>query len=155
MGRHSPSGPGQIRNASHVPISTIKEQCGIIRILNSEALTVYKIDYSDVDGKPEVSFMCLKRLVGERGFEPPTPWSRNRDSGVVLNVFNLLRWCFDRLSPARSPHSGVNVSPRMAVPDQGFTKTGWLGLKLFCRRDAPALGRTPARSKRSPRSDDF
>jgi hypothetical protein len=50
-----------------------KEQCGVIRILNSEALTVYKIDDSDVDGKPEVPFMCLKRLVGERGFEPPTP----------------------------------------------------------------------------------
>ena len=43
----------------------------------------------------------------------------------MLNVFNLLQWCFDRLSPARSPHSGVNVSPRMAVPDQGFT---WAGL---------------------------
>src|SRR5580658_4208369 len=42
--------------------------------------TVYKIDYSDVDGKPEVQFMCLKRLVGERGFEPPTPWSRTRCS---------------------------------------------------------------------------
>jgi hypothetical protein len=58
----------------------------------------------------------------------------------VLNVFNLLQWCFDRLSPARLPHFGVNVSLRMAVPDQGFKKTGWLGLKLFCRRDAPALG---------------
>ena len=33
----------------------------------------------------------------------------------------------------------------MAVHDQGFKKTGWLGLKLFCRRDAPALGaRKPA-----------
>jgi hypothetical protein len=38
----------------------------------------------------------------------------------VLNVFNLLQWCFDRLSPARSPHFGVNVSPRMAVPDHRF-----------------------------------
>ena len=25
-----------------------------------------------------MSFMCLKILVGERGFEPPTPWSRTR-----------------------------------------------------------------------------
>src|SRR5260370_23194260 len=72
----------------------------------------------------------LNELVGERGFEPPTPWSRKRDSGVVLNVFNLLQWCFDRLSSARSPHSGVNVSPRMAVPGQGFISlilTPWRG----------------------------
>ena len=36
-------------------------------------------------------FKCLKELVGERGFEPPTPWSRKWDSVVVLNVFNLLQ----------------------------------------------------------------
>jgi len=47
-------------------------------MLNSEAFTVYKIDYSAVDRKPEVRFMCSKKLVGERGFEPPTPWSRTR-----------------------------------------------------------------------------
>ena len=41
-----------------------------------EAGTVYNFDTIDVDGKPEVTFKCLKRLVGERGFEPPTPWSR-------------------------------------------------------------------------------
>jgi hypothetical protein len=46
--------------------------------LNAEDLTVYKIDYSAVDEKPEVQFIYLKRLVGERGFEPPTPWSRTR-----------------------------------------------------------------------------
>src|SRR6266478_7961331 len=53
---------------------------GIARALNSVALTVYKIDYSPVDEKPEVLFMYLKGLVGERGFEPPTPWSRTRCS---------------------------------------------------------------------------
>src|SRR5258705_8175180 len=36
-------------------------------------------------------------MVGERGFEPPTPWSRKRYSGFVPNVFNLLQWCFNRL----------------------------------------------------------
>jgi hypothetical protein len=41
----------------------------------------------------------------------------------VLNVFNLLRWCFNRLIPTQSLHSGVNVSPEMAVPDQGFKAT--------------------------------
>jgi len=48
------------------------------RLLNSEDLTVYKIIYTAVDEKPEVLLMYLKRLVGERGFEPPTPWSRTR-----------------------------------------------------------------------------
>src|SRR5882762_4506679 len=59
-------------------------------------------------------------MVGKRGFEPPTPWSRKRYSGVVPNVFNLLQWCFNRLILAQSPHSRVNVSPRMEVPSQGF-----------------------------------
>jgi hypothetical protein len=36
-------------------------------VLNPEDLTVYKIDCSGVDEKPEVQFMCLKRLVGPRG----------------------------------------------------------------------------------------
>jgi len=41
----------------------------VLPLSNPEALTVYKIDYTDVDEKPELLFMCLKRLVGERGFE--------------------------------------------------------------------------------------
>jgi hypothetical protein len=39
----------------------------------------YKIDYSGVDARPEMRFMHLKIMVGERGFEPPTPWSRTRE----------------------------------------------------------------------------
>ena len=31
-------------------------------------------------------------MVGELGFEPPTPGPEKRDGGVVLNVFNLLGW---------------------------------------------------------------
>jgi hypothetical protein len=27
-------------------------------------------------GKPEERFIYLRKMVGERGFEPPTPWSR-------------------------------------------------------------------------------
>ena len=79
-------------------------------------------------------------MVGERGFEPPTPWSRKRNSGVVLNVINLLQWCFNRLIPTQSPHSGVNVSPRMAVPDQGFTLCTpilWLGTEQIRPATAP------------------
>ena len=32
-------------------------------------LNVYKIDYSSLYGKPDVGFKCLKKLVGERGFQ--------------------------------------------------------------------------------------
>jgi len=42
-------------------------------------MTVYNFDTIDVDGKPEVMFKCLKIMVGERGFEPPTPWSRSKE----------------------------------------------------------------------------
>jgi hypothetical protein len=46
-------------------------------------MTVYNFDTIAVDGKPEVSFKCLRRLVGERGFEPPTPWSRTRFKALL------------------------------------------------------------------------
>jgi hypothetical protein len=48
--------------------------------------TAYKFVTIDVDGKPEVAFNCLKRLVGERGFEPPTPWSRTRFHALSKSV---------------------------------------------------------------------
>jgi len=47
------------------------------RLENPKNRAVYKIVYGGVTAKPEMRFMCLKRLVGERGFEPPTPWSRS------------------------------------------------------------------------------
>jgi hypothetical protein len=50
------------------------------------ALAVYKIDHSVVDGNPEARFKCLKELVGERGFEPPTPWSRTRFRDLLKSV---------------------------------------------------------------------
>ena len=51
----------------------IRQECHeVARILNYVALTVYKIDHSAVDENPEARFKCLIKLVGERGFEPPT-----------------------------------------------------------------------------------
>ena len=52
----------------------------------SEADTVFNFDTIDVDGKPEVQLKCSKRLVGERGFEPPTPWSRRLVSRRINNL---------------------------------------------------------------------
>ncbi len=51
-----------------------------------EAFTIYKIDYTAVDENPDVLFKRLKRLVGERGFEPPTPWSRTRFKDTQKSV---------------------------------------------------------------------
>jgi hypothetical protein len=52
--------------------------------------TVYNFDTIDVGGKPEVMFKCLKIMVGERGFEPPTPWSRTRFR-LLLNTTEFCR----------------------------------------------------------------
>jgi hypothetical protein len=52
-----------------------------MRLLKSVALTVYKIDYSAVAEKPEMQFKRLKTMVGERGFEPPTPLVPNQIPG--------------------------------------------------------------------------
>jgi hypothetical protein len=38
----------------------------------------------------------------------------------VLNVLNLLQWCFNRLIPVQSPHSDVFVNPFYGNPYQGF-----------------------------------
>jgi len=63
---------------------------------------------------------CQFLLVFNDGNIDELPGPEKKNSGAVLNVFNPLQWCFNRLIPARSPHSEVNVSPRMEVPDQGF-----------------------------------
>jgi hypothetical protein len=51
----------------------------------NDAGSAYNFDTIDVDGKPEVQFKCLKRMVGERGFEPPNPLvPKQRKSAKVL-----------------------------------------------------------------------
>src|SRR5271165_6362755 len=70
-----------------------------------ENAPVYKIDYSDVAAKPEVAGKLLKRLVGERGFEPPTPSSRTRLSSPerLANAAAVLR----KLSTRRRASSAL------------------------------------------------
>jgi hypothetical protein len=79
-----------------IPLKTQKE--------TQKNNTVYNFDTIDVDGKPEVLFKCLKILVGERGFEPPTPWSRTR--------------CSTRLS--HSP-TRLRAATRKAIHPRSFT----------------------------------
>jgi len=46
--------------------------------------------YTAVDGEPEIACKLLKRLVGERGFEPPTPLVPNQISIPIENLLNLV-----------------------------------------------------------------
>src|SRR5271163_23999 len=91
-------------------------------------MTVYKIDTIAVDGKPEVLFKCLKKLVGERGFEPPTPWSRTR--------------CSTRLS--HSPTRKADISLR-----QSTVSGQLLVYQQTARFRMPACGWPSARRRKS------
>jgi len=51
--------------------------------MNLEDFTVYRIIYSAVDEKTENACKWLKKLVGAKGFEPSTSWSRTR-SRILL-----------------------------------------------------------------------
>jgi hypothetical protein len=41
------------------------------------------IVYIGILGDPGIGCKLLKIMVGERGFEPPTPWSRTRFCGFL------------------------------------------------------------------------
>jgi hypothetical protein len=81
-----------------VPFNSRHPDTSFVRLLSMQIppeiqrmqAPVYNFDSIDVDGKPEIAFKCLKRLVGERGFEPPTPWSRTRFQRL-LNSIGLCR----------------------------------------------------------------
>lgn len=64
-----------------------------------------------------ISRNCLifNKMVGERGFEPPTPWSRTWGQGADVVNIQSFEWCFNRLSLARSRQFGRNVNPPIAT----------------------------------------
>src|SRR6202167_3055350 len=93
-------------------------------------MTVYNFDTIDVDGKPEVLLMCLKITVGERGFEPPTPWSRTRCSTRLSHSPNL--GCNSHaLSRSGLVSIGKEARARSSVPEITLDS-----------RVHPSLGRT-------------
>ena len=71
--------------------------------------TVYTFDTTDVDGKPEVLLKYLKRLVGERGFEPPTPWSRTR----FRRLLNSIEFCSSQVIDIKGV---ADVAFRLLIP---------------------------------------
>src|SRR5262249_42164271 len=72
--------------------------------------------------KPWAALLCSMALDGKKSAflhsRAPSPEKGMQESRAMLS--NLLKWCFNRPIPARSPHSGANVNPRMGVQDQGF-----------------------------------
>src|SRR6266851_6781515 len=79
------------RAPSNSSVLRLREISVGLEALAAEDLTVYKFDYTAVDEKREARFISLKRLVGERGFEPPTPWSRTRCSTRLSHSPTLSR----------------------------------------------------------------
>jgi len=83
------------------------------------------------------SASCLRIMVGERGFEPPTPWSRTWGRGTNSVAVQSFEWGFDRLSLVDSCQFGPNVNPRIATlagvsvglrstkPDWGYMGFSW------------------------------
>jgi hypothetical protein len=65
--------------------------------LNLAYLTVYEFIYNDVDEIPEDTDNSLKGMVGAKGFEPSTSWSRtikpnsiNASSGVAYGTRKVI-----------------------------------------------------------------
>ena len=59
--------------------------------------------------------MIRNEMVGERGFEPPTPWSRTWVPGANFVATQSFEWCFNRLILAQSRQFWRNVNPPIAT----------------------------------------
>jgi len=70
-----------------------QEHVEVASILSSEALTVYRIDYTAVDEKPDTLFMCLKSLVGPRGRSSNFPACRNHGK-TFMRPWLSVKWRF-------------------------------------------------------------
>src|SRR5438552_18391629 len=70
------------------------------------------------------NYLILKNLVGERGFEPPTPWSRTWGRGADFVNIQSFEWCFNRLSLTGSRQFGSNVNPSIATLARVSTRIG-------------------------------
>src|SRR6267378_682027 len=90
-------------------------------LLNLEDPPAYKIIYSAVDEKPEVTCKCLKRMVGANGFEPSTSWSRTRRASQAA----LRPDCYTRMlhcKPSRASRLSQLLTTKLqrSFPKQSF-----------------------------------
>jgi hypothetical protein len=79
------------------------------------------IVYRGVDEKPEGSSKLLKRLVGERGFEPPTPTREQR--GILRQRYSATATRFSSLSH-RHPRGSDAPQKRAAASPTTVGLTG-------------------------------
>src|SRR5713226_970928 len=98
-----------------------KTGCSPLKMLTRlETINSQRSDPLALDqGFAPVFILCklliYNKLVGERGFEPPTPWSRTWGQGADFVVIQSFEWCFNRLILARSRQFGRNVNPPIAT----------------------------------------
>ena len=102
-------------------------------LLKLEVLTDYKIDYSTFFRQPDRGCKSLKIMVGARGFEPPTPWSRTRCStrlshAPTMRPANSDAWC-----QCRRPSGVCQLAAARLTNDQQPGDPRWRHRKS-CRR---------------------
>jgi hypothetical protein len=70
-----------------------------VRLLNLGILTVYKTIYTAVDEIQKSWGKCLKELVGAKGFEPSTSWSRTKYPNPINALFGVAYGTRNVVSP--------------------------------------------------------
>jgi hypothetical protein len=123
-------------------------------LLNREDSTIYKNAYSAVDEKPDIACKCFKELVGAKGFEPSTSWSRTRRAsqaalrpeyyGKQLTVYAGFPASATAMPPARKNHregstsrwflkeSSMRAKTRNAM--RTASRGGWLEDAYSCQK---------------------
>jgi hypothetical protein len=109
-------------------------------------------------------------LVGERGFEPPTPWSRNKENKPRCWFFNPCEWCFNRVNSCNScsvisviflwvprnacprPRAQRNSVSKAKRPLLPYEDRGKLQIQILCGADDNPRRRmnTARQGKRDP-----
>ena len=111
-------------------------------LLNLEVLTIYKIIYSAVDETPGVRDNSLKRMVGAKGFEPSTSWSRTRRASQAALRPDRLRQ--KQKQPIKFFNDSISRAFPATVPEEGNTFfrgvlfsffSYALSLRLYLRQD--------------------
>src|SRR4051812_16003353 len=90
-------------------LMSFKADASLGRRESSRSIAIYKIIYTAVDEKPEVQRNFRKTLVGARGFEPPTPWSRTRCATRLRYAPTVSRLC---QTPQMKPESNTGLAYR-------------------------------------------
>jgi hypothetical protein len=81
-------------------------------------------------------------MVGDRGFEPPAPWSRTWGKEPNFVAIQPFEWCFNRLILAQLRQFWRNVNPEL--------QTSTIGSPWFALGGAPNLESFPLTDSHTP-----